>query len=62
MKTQPRFEVHDDDGALRKFYIRKEAEQYLNGKCGLRLVVQPRLKKEKQVASIKSVGAEAALY
>lgn len=62
MKMQMRFEVHDDDGPLRTFRIRKEAEQYLNGKSGLRLVVQPRLKKETQVASIGIVDAEPALY
>ena len=62
MKSDMRFEVHDDDGLLRKFRIRQEAKQFINGKHGLRLVVQPRLKKETQVASMALVDAEVALY
>lgn len=39
-----RYEVHDEDGPLRSFYTRKEAEQFLQD--GWRIVVLPKPKRK----------------
>ena len=59
MKTQQRFEVHDDEGPLRTFSRKEEAKAFMCGRNDMKLVVRPRLQKEKDGASIGLVDAPA---
>lgn len=62
MKSEFRFEVHDEEGPIRMFNRREEAKQYINGKCGLWLITRPRLKKAAETTTMNLVDAEPALY
>jgi hypothetical protein len=49
-----RFEVHDEDGCLRKFYKREDAWRFMRNRPELKLVVAPRINRFQQL--LKSVG------
>ena len=41
--TDFRFEVHDEDGCLRKFYKRQDAWHFMKDRPELKLVVRPKV-------------------
>ena len=49
-----RFEVHDEDGCLRRFYKREDAWRFMRNQPELKLVVKPKINTFKEM--LKKVG------
>jgi hypothetical protein len=51
MDVNFRFEVHDEDGCLRKFYKRQDAWQFMKNRPELKLVVRPKVNQFREMLS-----------